>query len=482
MLRLKSIKEEKLWRKFLLAFILMSVVPFLILLYIIHYVVTVKTKVGIVQVQWLVFWLICSLAIGFLLVRKMLGSFLSIAKTVRNVAEGDLKARIENAEELEINELAQSFGRITHQLEDNIAELQKSKRLIQEVLSKVGQAVASFQNIDKFLELIVMSTIEALMAESGQLMLTEDGKGGLVTRFFFGNTQISPKRVKIGEGIIGQVAQQGRAFLTSSSEKDALGHIMCVPLTYGNRVTGAFALRRPGNESPFSDDDKVLLTDLTSQIAIALENFRLSADAERTYVETITALAMAVEARDPYTRGHTERVALFTRLTATRLEFEQDRLEKLEWAALIHDVGKVAVPAELLHKPESLTDEEYRRMVRHMRVVEDVLAGVDFLAPMVRIAAAHHSLLEGASLVSADGRILAAADAFDAMTSTRSYRAAITQRTAFDQLRQRRQVYGAEVVEALIGAIEASGEQYGSPEDESSAAVERLVRERAIRA
>jgi HD-GYP domain-containing protein (c-di-GMP phosphodiesterase class II) len=101
---------------------------------------------------------------------------------------------------------------------------------------------------------------------------------------------------------------------------------------------------------------------------------------------------------------------------------------------------------------------------------------------MVRIAAAHHSLLEGAALVSVEGRILAAADAFDAMTSTRSYRAAITQRTAFDQLRQRRQVYGADVVEALIGGIGASGEQYGSPEDESSAAVERLVRERAIRA
>jgi hypothetical protein len=200
------------------------------------------------------------------------------------------------------------------------------------------------------------------------------------------------------------------------------------------------------------------------------------------HLDTIRGFVKALEALDPYTRGHTERVALFARLTATRLEFEQERLEKLEWAALIHDVGKVAVPAELLHKPESLTDEEYRRMVRHMRVVEDVLAGVDFLAPMVRIAAAHHSLLEGASLVSADGRILAAADAFDAMTSTRSYRAAITQRTAFDQLRQRRQVYGAEVVEALIGAIEASGEQYGSPEDESSAAVERLVRERAIRA
>ena len=200
------------------------------------------------------------------------------------------------------------------------------------------------------------------------------------------------------------------------------------------------------------------------------------------HFDTIRGFVKALEALDPYTRGHTERVAMFSRLTAERLAFGTERLEKLEWAALIHDVGKVAVPAGLLHKPESLTDDEYRRMVRHMLVVEDLLAGVDFLAPMVRIAAAHHSLLEGESGVSVEGRILAAADAFDAMTSTRSYRSAVTQSTAFAQLRQRRDVYGPEVVEALIAAVEASGEQYGSPDDESSAAVERLVRERAIRA
>jgi len=198
--------------------------------------------------------------------------------------------------------------------------------------------------------------------------------------------------------------------------------------------------------------------------------------------DTIRGFVKAVEALDPYTRGHTERVAAFVRMTAERLGFEPERLERLRWAALIHDVGKVAVPAALLHKPDSLTDEEYRRMVRHMRVVEDVLAGVDFLAPMVGIAAAHHALLDGSTDVAVEGRILAAADAFDAMTSTRSYRSAVTQRTAFDQLRRRREIYGVEVVETLIAAIEMSSEVYGSPDDESAAVVERLVRERAIRA
>jgi len=198
--------------------------------------------------------------------------------------------------------------------------------------------------------------------------------------------------------------------------------------------------------------------------------------------DTIRGFVKAVEALDPYTRGHTERVAHFVRLIGERLGLNAEALERMRWVALIHDVGKVAVPAELLHRSGPLTDAEYQKMIRHMRVVEEVLARVDFLRPMVAILTSHHALLHGQSDVVVEARILAAADAFDALTSARSYRSAITQAAALGRLRDRSDLYGREVVEALITGIAAAGEVYGSPDLESSVEVARLVRERAIRA
>jgi len=196
---------------------------------------------------------------------------------------------------------------------------------------------------------------------------------------------------------------------------------------------------------------------------------------------TVKGFVKAIEALDPYTKGHTERVAMFCGMTAERLGFGAERLDVLRWAALIHDVGKVAAPAELLRQDAALEVAERSRLIRRMRVVEGLLDRVEFLSPAVALVSAQHDLPDDGSADQA-ARILAASDAFDAMTSSRSYRAAVTQPQAFAGLRASTATYGVEVVDALIGAVEASGQVYGSPDEQTSATVEELVRERARRA
>lgn len=200
---------------------------------------------------------------------------------------------------------------------------------------------------------------------------------------------------------------------------------------------------------------------------------------------TLRGFVKALEAKDLYTRGHTERVAYFSELIGTKMGFNGTRLERLRWAALIHDVGKLAVPRDLIRKRARLSGEEYEQMQRHVHLVEDLLAEVDFLQPMVEIAAHHHAHYDGngyhgghdhPGTPSLEARILAVADSFDAMTSTRSYRVALSQEYAFRELRRHAGTqFDPNVVEALIEIIESRGETYGSPDVDS----EEEARERA---
>jgi hypothetical protein len=207
---------------------------------------------------------------------------------------------------------------------------------------------------------------------------------------------------------------------------------------------------------------------------------------------TLRGFVKALEAKDLYTRGHTERVAYFAQLIGRQLHFSGTQLERLRWAALIHDVGKLAVPAELLRKKGRLSSDEYTEMQSHAHLVEEILAEVEFLQPMVEIASGHHSNFDGTGYggsghrhgerPSLESSILAVADAFDAMTSTRSYRMALTQAFALDELRRNA---GAQfdplVIDALEQALRQTGETYGSTNIDNEELARRLAEQVAIR-
>ncbi|HSJ34213.1 MAG TPA: HD domain-containing phosphohydrolase [Acidimicrobiia bacterium] len=172
----------------------------------------------------------------------------------------------------------------------------------------------------------------------------------------------------------------------------------------------------------------------------------------------------ALEARDLYTRGHTERVAYFSQLIGEELRFTGTQLERLRWACLIHDLGKLAIPADLIAKRGRLTPEEMSSMRSTAQKVEEILAEVDFLRPMVSISGVHYLDLENFDPEewSLDASIVAVADAFDALTSTRSYRMAMPQIEAFAELRRDETGrFYPDVIQALESGLKRTGEVYG---------------------
>jgi hypothetical protein len=224
----------------------------------------------------------------------------------------------------------------------------------------------------------------------------------------------------------------------------------------------------------------ILLTYVVGHIG-----FSTDARLRQAHESTIRGFVKVVEALDPLTKGRTERVAHLCRITGEQLRLPWDRMEGLRWAALLHDVSRLAVPGDLANREESLTPAEHEEAVRHRTVVHGVLAEVEFLRPMVAITAAAHTLLGQTEVITPiprEARILAAADLFDARTSTRSYREAMTQADAFASLRAEEWRFGDEVLDALERAVVSRGEIYGSPDAASAELLARQVKERAIRA
>jgi hypothetical protein len=206
---------------------------------------------------------------------------------------------------------------------------------------------------------------------------------------------------------------------------------------------------------------------LLAPVVIARQTFTAYLELSEAHEATIKVFLRAIEAKDTYTARHTQRVCTYSLYMGEELGFSHPRLEHLRQAALMHDIGKLAVPKHLLNKPGKLTDDEFERVQRHAHVCIDILGLVDFLKPMTAAAAGHHARFDGGGYGGTGQRpreayIVAVADAFDAMTSTRSYRRALPMEVAFAELRAKAGTqFHPECVDALITAIEARGEQHG---------------------
>ena len=169
--------------------------------------------------------------------------------------------------------------------------------------------------------------------------------------------------------------------------------------------------------------------EVARQTAVAEERSR---KIEQISLQTIQTLANAIDAKDPYTKGHSTRVSQYSMMIAEKLGWEKDRINDLRYAALLHDVGKIGVPDSILNNPRKLTDVEYDIIKSHTTMGGDILKDKTIIAQAEDVARSHHERYDGNGYpmglkgeeISEEARIVAIADAFDAMNSTRIYRKA----------------------------------------------------------
>jgi putative nucleotidyltransferase with HDIG domain len=248
----------------------------------------------------------------------------------------------------------------------------------------------------------------------------------------------------------------------------------CVVLRTNDRPVGLLHLARDEDRLPFDADDRQLLTIFASQVAAALENGRLFQALKAQNVQTITALAAAIDARDPYTRGHSEQVARYAVHLAAALGQTPEQIEQVRYAALLHDIGKIGISDAILLKPGPLSDAEYAAMKQHPQIGAEIVQGVAALHDLIPSIEQHHERIDGkgypyglsGNAINPLARILAISDAFDAMTSQRAYRRGMDREQAIGELLAgRSRQWDAAMVDVFVEALRQNGDELMESKD-----------------
>lgn len=204
-----------------------------------------------------------------------------------------------------------------------------------------------------------------------------------------------------------------------------------------------------------------LLSIIAAKVASAIENNRLYEYLQSSYLKAIKALANAIEARDPYTRGHTDRVTVLADLLASRLNWSMDKRAELKMGCTLHDIGKIGVPDAILNKPGRLTDAERKQIQLHPELGAKMISGIDYLEAAVPYILYHHEQYDGSGYpqgltgeqIPIEGRLLAVVDTYDAIVTHRPYRQGAPSEKAIDELEKfKGKQFDPIIVEVLVSA------------------------------
>ena len=366
--------------------------------------------------------------------------------------------------------LSHNFHQVNKDLEFAVDELS--------ILYEISDALSSTLNLDELLRLIVRNALKSFDAKVVSLMMVDKPTQELTIKFAEGLNKdiIKNARLKIGDGIAGRVAKTGQPLLlvdmlgidTVDVEK-GIKSALSVPLKIRDEVIGVLNVSKT-SQYRFSETDLKLLFNLASLAAQAIEKASLYQDIKdsldeikSSYMSTVKALSRAIEAKDPYTRGHVDRVAKYGLAIAMELDPSLLKQDMFRYALVLHDIGKIEIPDQILTKPGYLTEEEMAIMKRHPEVGAQILSPVKFLKEAAEMVRFHQERYDGKGYprglkgeeIPLAARIISVADSFDAIISDRPYRKANTVKFARDEiLKNAGSQFDPAVVSAFISALD----------------------------
>ena len=348
-----------------------------------------------------------------------------MSKTVQRVLEKDSLIR-ENIKLKALIPLLEVSKRMVAEV--HVARL--TDMIVDEAAKYTAADQASLMMVDQEGQLQVKQT-------QGTLLPEEEGKSS-------GSFQLAEWVMNNKRPFLLGAPFSADAPFSRTSFSDQLSSILCVPIVLKGESMGVLSLSYIACKSRFSDSDMELISVLCGQAAIAVENARLHERTEQQYFSMISTLASAIEARDRYTADHAARLARCAVLIGEEMGVESGYLHTIATAGLLHDIGKIGIPDHILLKQGKLTEEEYDVIKTHPDIGVNILNKMADMESVKLLVKYHHEQFSGGGYPSGlagddiplGARIIALADAFEAMTSARPYRQPMSLECALKEIKE----------------------------------------------
>jgi len=428
--------------------------------------------------MWFVVGLLALTALNWYIRLKVSRPIALLSESAERVSSGDFSMAPDISGHNEITDLADSFSRMTGSLKERSDSLTK-KVLELATLYEMSRSLGSTLELETLLDSVLDSAMRIFDVELGYVTMVDRETGALGVATWRGADLSHTDDAAVRTSMSDWVVREARPLIFNPPAGDVRagdddGRVdsvsgalaaLCVPLMSNDGTIGAITVGSRDAERRFTSDDVRLLATIANHVTIAVGNISLFSSVQEAYLATVRALAAAVDAKDPYTRGHSDGVAAYALQIGEEMRLSAEQMVSLEMAAYLHDIGKIGISEDILLKPGKLTDAEMSQMRHHPLIGANILKPVAFPWPIAPIVRHHHEHYNGEGYpaglrgeeIPVLARVLTVADAFEAMVADRPYRRGRSHQEAILELRRCASTqFDPRVVDAFIRVLESS--------------------------
>lgn len=345
------------------------------------------------------------------------------------------------------------------------------------MLQRLSETTASLLNLEEITRLILDEVTSTLYIQHAAIYVKRNPVGEFHLLAGHNLTPMAPRELREDHPVLVWLSRYSQVLTKHEMSNqpafralwddeqvalEALAMNLYIPLKAKKELVGMLSVGPKKSTQPYTPEDQLTLITLGNQMAVAIENARLYEELESTFVETVIALANAIDLRDTYTSDHSEQIAVMAADTAKAMGLPEEDIEAVYWGGLLHDIGKIGIPDAILQKPAKLNKDEWAVIRTHPKIGADLVAKVNKLEHISPIIEYSHERFNGSGYphgakrdeIPIGARIVGVVDSYSAMIDQRVYKAPLSHEEAIEELKRNSGIlYDPDVLKAFFKVI-----------------------------